>query len=208
MCAPKADPAGLVDQLGARYDVTRTHMKKWSVGAPIQAPLDAIELMFKKRRAFTADEVKAVTVRMAAASVVDNRDMPDINIQYMIAVMLVDKTATFKSAHDKARMQDPAILRHRAKVKLVVPPGMSAASASRAALVTVVLNDGTELSENVDAVLGTVTNPMSREQLDTKCRDLMAPVLGTATCNRLIEAVFAIEKVKDIRTLRPLLQRT
>ena len=182
-------------------------MKKWSVGAPIQAPLDALELMFK-RRAFTADEVKEVNVRMAAASVVDNRDMPDINIQYMVAVMLVDKTATFKSAHDKARMQDPTILRHRAKVTLVVPPGMSAASASRAALVTVVLNDGTELSENVDAVLGTITNSMSREQLVAKCRDLMIPVLGAATCTRLIETVFGLEKVKDIRGLRPLLQRT
>jgi len=206
MCAPKADPAGLVDQLGARYDVTRTNMKKWSVGTPIQAPLDALEII-SKRRAFTADDVKEVTVRMAAASVVDNRDMPDINIQYMIAVMLVDKTATFKSAHDKARMQDPTILRHRAKVKLVVPPGMSAASFSRAAFVTVVLNDGTELSENVEAVLGTLTNPMSREQLEAKCRDLMAPVVGTDRCNRLIETIFTIEKMNDVRGLRPLLQQ-
>jgi 2-methylcitrate dehydratase PrpD len=84
---------------------------------------------------------------------------------------------------------------------------MSAASFSRAASVTVVLNDGTELSENVDAVLGTITNPMSREQLDAKCRDLMAPVMGTASCNRLIETIFSIEKMNDIRSLRPLLQR-
>ena len=69
------------------------------------------------------------------------------------------------------------------------------------------LKDGVELSESVDAVLGTITNPMSREQLDAKCRDLMAPVLGTATCNRLMAAIDAMEKVKDIRTLRPLLQR-
>ena len=69
------------------------------------------------------------------------------------------------------------------------------------------LNDGTELSENVDAVLGTITNPMSREQLEAKCCDLMAPVLGTDRCNRLIETIFTIEKMNDIGTLRPLLQR-
>ncbi len=32
-------------------------------------------------------------------------------MQHMIAVMLIDKTVTFQSAHDRARMQDPAVLR-------------------------------------------------------------------------------------------------
>ncbi len=33
--------------------------------------------------------------------------------------MLVDKTASFKAAHDKPRMQDAEVLRQRAKVQLV-----------------------------------------------------------------------------------------
>ncbi|HUJ49862.1 MAG TPA: MmgE/PrpD family protein, partial [Bryobacteraceae bacterium] len=41
--APQADPAKLVDQLGERYEIVRTNIKKWSVGSPIQAPLDALE---------------------------------------------------------------------------------------------------------------------------------------------------------------------
>ena len=32
----------LVDKLGERYEVIRTNIKKWSVGSPIQAPLDAL----------------------------------------------------------------------------------------------------------------------------------------------------------------------
>src|SRR5207244_8070531 len=36
--APKNDPAMLVDKLGERYEITRTNVKKWTVGAPIQAP--------------------------------------------------------------------------------------------------------------------------------------------------------------------------
>jgi 2-methylcitrate dehydratase PrpD len=40
---PKADPTGLVDKLGERYEVVRTNIKKWTVGSPIQAPLDALE---------------------------------------------------------------------------------------------------------------------------------------------------------------------
>lgn len=40
-----------------------------------------------------------------------------------------------------------------------------------------------------------------------KSRDLIGPVLGTETANRLIESVFAIDTIQDIRTFRPLLQR-
>jgi hypothetical protein len=36
----------------------------------------------------------------------------------------------------------------------------------------------------------------------------MAPVLGAPTSQRLIERVLALDQVKDIRELRPLLQRT
>ena len=47
---PKNDPAMLVDKLGERYEITRTNVKKWTVGAPIQAPLDALENLLKKHR--------------------------------------------------------------------------------------------------------------------------------------------------------------
>jgi len=61
--APAAVPERLVEKLGERYEVMRTNVKKWSVGSPIQAPLDALELMFR-RRAFAADEVRKVVVRV------------------------------------------------------------------------------------------------------------------------------------------------
>ena len=109
-------PAKLIDKLGERYEVTRTNIKKWTVGSPIQAPLDALEIILK-RRPFEADQVQTVTVRVATseAALVSNREMPDICLQHMVAVMLLDKTASFKAAHDKPRMQDPAVLKQRAK---------------------------------------------------------------------------------------------
>ena len=57
-------------------------------------------------------------------------------------------------------------------------------------------------------VLGTAANPMTREQLVAKCRDLMAPVLGATPTSRLIDRVLALEKTGNIRELRPLLQVT
>jgi hypothetical protein len=60
----------------------------------------------------------------------------------------------------------------------------------------------------VDAVRGTPENPMMREEVVAKSRDLLTPVIGAAACTSLIEKTLAIENVKDIRELRPLLQRS
>ena len=206
---PKADPAGLVDKLGERYEVTRTNIKKWTVGSPIQAPLDALEIM-QKKHPFSADQVQQVIVRSptSEASVVNNRDIPDICLQHMVAVMLLDKTASFAAAHDKPRMQDPAILRERAKVQLIPDEELQRLLPRRESIVEVTLTDGTKLTERVDAVRGTTENPMPRAEVVTKCRDLMAPVLGAATCNTLIEKILGLENVKTVREMRPLLQRS
>jgi 2-methylcitrate dehydratase PrpD len=207
--APKGSPAALVEKLGERYEIVNTDIKKWTVGTPIQAPLDAIENL-RRKHSFEADEVKAVTVRLAptVGSVVDNRDIPDICLQHMVAVMLIDKTASFKAAHDKPRMQDAAVLRQRSKVKYVPDAALTRLLPARVAIVEVALNDGTQLSDRVEAVRGTVRNPMPRSEVVDKAKDLMAPVLGTANTGKLIDTLLALETVKDIRTLRPLLQRT
>jgi 2-methylcitrate dehydratase PrpD len=119
--------------------------------------------------------------------------------------MLIDKIVSFHSAHDKARMQDPAVLRQRAKVQLVPSEEFQRLNPRRVAVVEVTLNDGTRLSERVEAVRGTVENPMTRNEVVAKARDLMAPVLGAQACANLIKKAFGIENVKDIRELRPLL---
>ncbi len=55
---------------------------------------------------------------------------------------------------------------------------------------------------------GTVDDPMTRDEVVAKARELMTLVLGASTSNNLIERVLELEKAKDIRELRPLLQRT
>jgi 2-methylcitrate dehydratase PrpD len=204
---PKADAGGMIDQLGEVYGVTLTTLKKWTTGGPIQAPLDALENL-QKRHPFQAEQVKDVVVRVAtsAAYTVNNRDMPDICLQHLVAIMLLDKTVSFHAAHDKARMQDPSVLRERAKVQLVPDADLEKLIPVRVAVVELMLSDGTHLSERVEHVRGTPENPMTRDEVVAKARELMTPVLGADKCSKLIERVLALDTVKDIRQLRPLLQ--
>jgi len=207
--APAGDRSVLVARLGERFEIANTDIKKWTVGTPIQAPLDALENI-RKRRPFTAGEATSVAVHLAPSvgAVVDNRDMPDICLQHMMAVMLMDGTASFAAAHDKPRMQNPALLEQRKKVRYVPDETLAKLLPVRVAVVDVTLADGTKLSDRVEAVRGTPRNPMSRAEIVDKARDLIAPVLGASRAAALIDALLALDALADVRALRPLLQRT
>jgi 2-methylcitrate dehydratase PrpD len=202
------DAEGMVKQLGERYDITLTSLKKWTTGGGIQSPLDALDNLIKQHR-FEANQVQHVVVRAAtdSANAVNNREMPDICLQHIIAVMLLDKTVSFAAAHDKPRMKDRDVLRERVKVELIPDDDLQRLSPKRIAIVEVTLNDGTRFIERVEAVRGTPENPMSRGEVIAKARDLMTPVVGASACTSLINRILAIESVKDVRELRPFLQK-
>jgi 2-methylcitrate dehydratase PrpD len=204
---PGGNPDGLINKLGEHYNIVETNIKKWSVGSPIQATLDGLENL-RKRHSFQADDVQQVIIRIETreAGVVDNRIMPDVCLQHLVGVMLLDKTVSFASAHDKARMQDPEVLRQRAKVQLIADPELSRLMPKRVTIVDLILKDGTRLSERVEAVRGTFANPMTRDEVVAKARDLMTPVFGATQTAGLIEKVLNLEKVKNITELRPFLQ--
>jgi len=201
--APTTGPEVLIEKLGERYDIMRAGIKRWTTGNPNQAPLDALEALLK-RQPIDPNQVQEIVVTVPGSLADnDNSGPSDINIQHALAMMLTDKTLTFRSIHDKARMQDPAIVRLRAKVRLA-----TGVRGARPPLLQITLADGTRLTQDTIApgVLGTQANPMSREQLVAKCRDLMTPVLNAKT-KPLIDQVLELEKLSDIRKLRPLLQR-
>ena len=105
------DPAALIRGLGVDYEIMNTNIKRWSVGSPIQAPLDSLIDLIREHQ-IKADDVERVVVRVAhqGANTVDNRAMPDICMQHMCAVMLIDGKVTFASSHDEKRMRDRSSL--------------------------------------------------------------------------------------------------
>jgi 2-methylcitrate dehydratase PrpD len=132
--------------------------------------------------------------------------MPDICVQHLLAVMLIDKTVSFAAAHDKPRMKDPAVLKQRTKVQLVFDAAIEPDIEARQAIVDITLTDGTRLTEHVKAVRGTPDNPMTRDEIVAKARDLVTPVLGAEKTSRLIDAVLNLENLRRVGELRPLLQ--
>jgi 2-methylcitrate dehydratase PrpD len=206
--APDAKPERLIEQLGERYEIERTNIKKWTVGSPIQAPLDAMNEIFRNQTV-APDDVKSIVVRLAhtEARTVNDREMPDICLQHMIAVMLLDRTASFEAAHDKPRMSDPVILKQRAKVQLIESEELQKLEPARQAIVEITMNDGSVLSHRVTAVRGTSENPMERDEVVQKARDLCGPVIGKEQTDALVENVLGIETLQNVRDLRSVLRK-
>jgi 2-methylcitrate dehydratase PrpD len=193
--------------LGSTYEIMNTNIKRWSVGSPIQAPLDSL-LDLIRTRGIKADDVEHLTVRVArqGANTTDNRSMPDICMQHMCAVMLIDGIVTFVSSHDEKRMNHPKVLALRKRIELLGDDELTRALPSRQGIVELKLKDGRTLKHHTKAVRGTVQNPMARAEVDEKAYHLVAPILGKARARKLCDAVWALDRLSSMRKLRPLLR--
>jgi 2-methylcitrate dehydratase PrpD len=200
-------PEELTRELGSTFEIMRTNIKRWSVGSPIQAPLDSLDELIRTH-GIKSDEVERVVVRVGhtGANTVDNRNMPDICMQHMCAVMLVDGIVTFESAHDEERMRDPRVLETRRRIDLQGDDDLEAASPQRQGIVEIQLKDGRELRHHTRSVRGTEENPMTRVEVEEKSLPLMAPTLGVRRSRQVCDTVWNLESVADMRDLRPLLQ--
>jgi 2-methylcitrate dehydratase PrpD len=203
----KPDPNVLVRGLGATYEIMNTNIKRWSVGSPIQAPLDSLLDLIREHQ-IKAEDVERLVVRVAhqGANTVDNRAMPDICMQHMCAIMLIDGKVTFASSHDEKRMSDRKVLALRNRIELRGDDALSAAMPSRQGIVEISLRDGRQLRRHTRAVRGTAENPMTRAEVDEKSYDLMAPVIGKSRARKLCDTVLKLEKIRDVCGLRPLLR--
>jgi 2-methylcitrate dehydratase PrpD len=201
------DAARLARDLGVIHEIMNTNIKRWSVGSPIQAPLDALRQLILEHR-IKAAEVESLVVRVAhqGANTVDNRAMPDICMQHMCAVMLIDGTVTFASSHDEKRMRQPKVLALRSRVELRGDDTLSAAMPSRQGIVEIRLRDGRQFAHHTRAVRGSAENPMTRAEVEEKSYDLMTPVLGKQRARKVCETIWRLERMRDVRALRPLLR--
>lgn len=201
----KPQPEEMVRGLGSLFYVTETAIKTFSVGYPIQSPLDAF-LTLRKQHALTPDAVRSILVRIPtdAEGIVGDSAMPDVNCQHLVALALVKGAVSFADSHDASLMRDPVIGAQRSKVTVTPDGALMDPSAPRGAIVDVTLADGRVVSHHTRFPPGTKENPLDTERVNAKARDLMTPVLGTDRTERLIEMVNTLDTVGDIRQLRPL----
>jgi 2-methylcitrate dehydratase PrpD len=198
----KPNPEGMVAELGSRFYVTETAIKPYSVGYPIQAPLDAF-LRLRRENGLTPANVERIVVRLPedGARIVNDRSMPDVNCQYIISVALVDGDLSFDDSHSYERMNDPEVRKVKERVELIADQKLMDPAAPRSGLVEVTLRDGRTISHFTRYAPGTKENPLDTEAVNAKARLLMQSVLGAARTEEVIRRVNVLEDLRDVREL-------
>jgi 2-methylcitrate dehydratase PrpD len=120
-------------------------------------------------------------------------------------VALVDGALSFEDSHSHERMEDPQIRTARERVQLVADRTLMVPEAPRSGMVEVTLRDGRKVSHFTRHPPGTKENPLDTEGVNAKTRGLIEPILGPRRTEAIIERVNALEKLGNVRDLRPFL---
>jgi 2-methylcitrate dehydratase PrpD len=98
------------------------------------------------------------------------------------------------------------VLALRRRIQLQGDDALTRAMPRREGIVGLKLKDGREIEHHTRAVRGTPENPMTRAEVEAKSLDLMVPVIGPTRARKLCAAIWGMEKIRDVRALRPLLR--
>jgi 2-methylcitrate dehydratase PrpD len=200
------DPAKILSELGRRFTITSCLVKKYPVGSPMMETVDATLALLSKQ-AINPEQIEKVTVRIpeSGARTVNNRHMPDVNVQFMVSAILLEGKLTFEMAHDYERFQNPRVLALKDKIQLVGDNEMERSGHRFQGLVEVTLKDGQTLREHVINCRGRPENPMSPDEVEKKAAWLMEPILGKKNVDQIIDSIRRIESLTNARELTKLM---
>jgi len=201
----EVDRNEMVRGLGREYEIMRAGIKRWPVGGPIQGPMHVLRDLILEHE-LNAGDVTQIIARMSdkELEIVNNRASPDISVQHLLSVMLIDGNITFKSAHDFARMKDPAVLKVRRLVQAIGDAALTDAQRRWRCVMELRLKDGRVLRHQTMAAKGSFENPLTPDEENEKALDLIQPVLGRKRSAALLQALWNFDKITDVRTLRKL----
>jgi 2-methylcitrate dehydratase PrpD len=200
------DPAKILSELGQRFTITSCLIKKYPVGSPMMETVDATLALLAKQP-ISPEQIEKIIVRIpeGGARTVNNRHMPDVNVQYMVAAILLEGKLSFELAHDYERFQDSRVLALKEKVQLIADAELERSGHRFQGLVEITLTDGRTLREHVINCRGRPENPRSPEEVEKKAAWLLEPVLGKRNSDLIIDAIRQIEVVSNVRDLTKLM---
>ena len=187
--AHNAKPELLNYKLGENFEIDNASLKKWSVGSPIQSMMDAIEYLLQNND-FNYKDIKELTVEIPADRfhIVNDREIPSISAQHLIAVHLIKKTMGYEEAHNEKLFNDPEVVSLRKKIKSISSEELAIARPERQSKITIILNNDKKLFYHAKSVRGTPDNPMEEKDIIAKSKRLFS-VFKTSQTDDLIDLI-------------------
>ena len=204
--ADRFDPDAAAAGLGEEFLLPRGFIKVHACGRYIHGALDCVETLMA-RRALPPESIKTVRVRTyAMAASLGHADIRSefaarFSLPFAVASLLCHGRSGLDN-YEAAAVADPRIQALARRVEVVEDSDFTRGFPGRQPTeVTVVLADGTELSERADFHRGEAEHPHPPDAVRRKFLDLSAPVWGRERAETLYDRVLDLERVPDVAAL-------
>ena len=205
----------LTDGLGDSWRITQCGMKFFPTEALTHAPISAV-LDLVKGNDLHPDQVEKIQIRSLAraADILSDpskydphtKETADHSLPYVVAAALVDRQVT-PAQFEMAKIMDPTIRAQLKKVEVVADPEIEKVfPALQRVIVNISTKDGANFSKQLDYPKGDPRNPLSDAEIEEKFRALAEGVLSRKAQDKLIAAIWSLEKCPSVSKLMALMK--
>ncbi len=204
----------LVDSLGKKWLTLEAEMKRY-MGMMYQHPHYHCAKLLSKEYKIDPNEIEKIDIDVNAveynhSNVVynrtDSKTFAQFCIPYGVAAMFLEGNV-FIDQYKEEKLKNPIFVNLAQKIFMHVntewPRDLN--SGSRPSKITVLLKNGDQFSKFIE--YGYKTYPLTREEVIQKFKKLSSDVFNENKISQIIDLVFNIEKVTDVKNLTKLLQK-
>jgi 2-methylcitrate dehydratase PrpD len=193
----------LTHNLGVDFQLPLVGFKRYPVGGPTQAGVEGLMRVIQK---IDPKSIEKINIKMPGnIKIFSEAEMPALNLPYLAAVILEDGDLSFDMAQSEERMVTESIQAKMRSVTLTHDPSQEREPRVESAIIEAVLKNGRREQIFIEHVLGFPERPMSQQDVEAKAKSLAIPVLGPEQTDKLIEIIWHLDKLNDIREIIPLL---
>ena len=214
-CGDKYNLEMVAGELGERFELSKTFLKKYPSCATTNPSIDVIfELMAEKE--ITPAELDEIKIRVTPSTYnltgkpFEYGDNPRISamysIQYCVANALFRESCKLRH-FDEPLVREPKLMEIISKIHVIPDPALDERN-PLATDVEVRMKDGSVYLKSLDLPRGAPENPLEKEELMDKFQDCVSyggKPLPKGNTKKIISLIDGLESVKDVRRLIPLL---
>jgi 2-methylcitrate dehydratase PrpD len=209
----KPNASRLTDDLGTVWETAKVGYKPHASVTSIHAALDALTHLMKTHH-LVATDIASIRVGVSNMTYVhcaweykaQGVTAAQMNLYYGLAIIAHDGVA-FVDQYRQERLSEPALVDFIGRIDAFIDEEIEAMGPAyrHAAVVTVTTQDGQQFSHRVLHRRGSPENPISREDVEYKFRNVVASCLSKTHIDRVIHLVNQADKLDNLNELITLL---
>ncbi|HSR10762.1 MAG TPA: MmgE/PrpD family protein [Thermodesulfobacteriota bacterium] len=190
----------MVKGLGKKYEVLKNTFKPYAACLLTHPTINAV-IDMRNQYGLTPEMVQEISCEVgkfcldAAGQVEPKTGLAGKFSTYYVAALALAEGAAGEDLFTDKRVLDPKMVALRKKVKARVSPSFTDTSAR----VTITDKSGKKYQMVVTTPKGDPRNPPTDEELEGKFRSLVPGVLPKPRMERLIESIWTMEKIPNVR---------